>query len=531
MKPLLLIIPLVVVFFIVLIYKGASAKSNSCVNAIISFPFKQNCISKGGALGLNDDGVLLKCVDIIDYKPTNDINSATYQALIDSVKNGTYKVDTEDDRLKTYLKVHSDLTGDPININGLSTPKLKIVYDNLPYHFNLPESMMPTFHTLSSEIQHIQERIKNKAYNPKTERDKLLLYIKIVYPNINTTKLNGMSTEKLVRMYQKFEFYYKLPESIMPTTSIPVRRTEKTKFYRIPAGVVLQQDPNRSAIVTPYIEVTRFGPSNNFYRDPSKFTGTFWYPAKGSGLFLPLKNSLIAYNKVHALKMLNVRNDEILKHSGAYFQYFVQKDSNRLLKQSKFGDTSLLKSTCVMTKKPPSSTLLNKCYNELGVNSREITYIPEALDELISEMVSGKSLRFDRRLNGLPNKNGPVVKTYYGLGDLGDVFLAGIAKQRGIETIQLLREAQMNPLGDAVIGNEIIHLLEPVYSQATLLRLDPLSPALYKKSCDSTMGEPTNYLLDSKIGGVDMHLLKSEYSPFQDSPEDINTYVVDRKDY
>ena len=95
MKPLLLIIPLVVVFFIVLIYKGSSAKSSSCVNAIISFPFKQNCISKGGALGLNDDGVLLKCVDIIDYKPTTDINSATYQALTDSVKNGTYKVDTE----------------------------------------------------------------------------------------------------------------------------------------------------------------------------------------------------------------------------------------------------------------------------------------------------------------------------------------------------------------------------------------------------------------------------------------------------
>lgn len=60
---------------------------------------------------------------------------------------------------------------------------------------------------------------------------------------------------------------------------------------------------------------------------------------------------------------------------------------------------------------------------------------------MIENMVNGKCL--------IENRDGKLV--YYGLGDTGDKFLAQLIRNRGYDTIQLLREAQMNTSGNAVV--------------------------------------------------------------------------------
>lgn len=508
---------------VIVIYKFLKARTNSIIDSTLHFPFKDECIKDRGVLQFDKDGTLLECVSIQDYKPTRDVSPELYDTIVKNIKN--YDTSTEYQKLKTYIILHYKLLNESLPISIAGTPELKLqdFYNKLPFRWNLPEQLIPKFHILHSEIQHIREGITKGEFDPKTERDRLIIYLTLVYPKINQTKLRWMSDVKLAKMYQKLEFYYKLPDEIMPKTEIIVRRPEKIRFYRVPSGVIMQQDPNRSASVTHYIEVTRFGPSNTLYKDPASFTGTYWYPVRGSGLFLPLRNSLIAYNKVHALKLLGVPNEDIVKYAGNYFQYFLHRDTRKLMRKSK----GYIVQKCVITK-TFVNTKDDECFRSLGKNSKKIEYLPEALDAIIEDMVLGKSLRYARRKNGDFDDRGELFKVYYGLGDIGDEFLAGIAKQRGIESIQLLREPQMKKESDAVIGNEIIHLVEPVFSQAYLTRLDPLDPNVLKKDNQATVGYPINYLLDVNVKGVDVQLLSNG----DDVKEyDISHYLVDRKDY
>lgn len=52
---------------------------------------------------------------------------------------------------------------------------------------------------------------------------------------------------------------------------------------------------------------------------------------KGSGLYFPIGRTLVAYNKVHALKLLNVSNTDIVM-IGRDFQSFLKNDSDTLWK-------------------------------------------------------------------------------------------------------------------------------------------------------------------------------------------------------
>jgi len=355
-----------------------------------------------------------------------------------------------------------------------------------------------------SEIDEIEAKINSGEYNPETEKERLELYFHIVYPKTPRSEWSRMSLQELVDSYQDLEVYYNLPSTIMPTTEKIIRREGDREFYRVPKGVILDQDPHRLGVTTPYIEVIRFGSMNNYYRDPTLFGGTYYYPSKGSGVFLPMGIYLTAFNKVHAMKLLDVPNSDIVQVGGRDFQNFLKSDSDALWETIKTSNPDADSrdywvSACVMDKH--ISTQDESCDPMYGRYTKKIYYMPEALDRIINEMVAGKALRKDR--------NGKLV--YYGIGDTGDRFLGQVASSRGYDTLQLLREAQMSISGDAQVGTEVIHLYEPVASQAYLTRLDPLErPYTYPEL------ESIRYLQDPDVAPVSSdYLSPSVLNPFE----------------
>ena len=369
---------------------------------------------------------------------------------------------------------------------------------------------------LNSEIMDIISNINNDVYKPKNEKERLVLYFKLVYPN-STDNWKNMSLEELQDYYQDLEFYYKLPPAIMPQTEIVINRDNKQRFYRVPKGVILDQDPHRLGVTTSYIEVTHFGPTSALLRKPRLFNGTYYYPAKGSGLYLPVGETLIAYNKVHALKMLDVLNKDIVVVGGRDFQTFLKKDSDALWEQILQSNPNANREdtwvkACVVDKHATEQD--PNCSPFMGTWTKTIEYIPAALDLIIEEMVSGKSLRMDYKKQ--PDKSVKLVKVYYGLGDTGDKLLAQIARNRSYDSLQFLREAQMSLEGDAIVGTEYLHLVEPIYSQTYLMRLDPFSRP-YDVSEEPNMQPHIKYLLDNDISPVKVQMLtQGVFDPWEE---------------
>lgn len=354
--------------------------------------------------------------------------------------------------------------------------------------------------TLFSEYEDIKAKVELGEYAPATEEDRLRLYFQLVYPEADWS---GVSEQQLVERYQDLELYYRLPRAIEPRTPRRIVRTNEPRFYRFPRGVVLDQAPNRKSPPGPYIEVTRSGAANRPYRDPADFIGTYYYPVRGSGVYLPLGNTLVAYNKVSALAQLGVTPEEMLKHAGKTFNEFLQADSEEEWKR--------------ILRKSPSAKR-----SKYWVKQNGVSYIPSALTRIVNEMTRGKCLRKACiKMEGGDKE----VLVYYGLGASGDAFLAQLANDRGYDTVQLLREAQAGFTRDAVVGMELIHLMEPLASQAELVRLDPMRRPYAPTRKDAP---PFNYLLKKK-GRVRMDAIATapEFDP-KDDPYIVRT-IAKRK--
>lgn len=418
-------------------------------------------------------------------------------------------------------KARCQAQGGAINWTGNGT--LLTCDKVIPFDDKVPEPVLFT------EMADIQARVDSGLYAPATEKDRLALYFQIVYPNSDPATWTGMSEKQLVDYWRGLEVYYKLPAAIQPRTEILIHRRPGYQFYRIPDGVQLDQDPERRGVLASYIEVIRFGSMYNMYSDPTQFPGTFYYPAKGSGLFLPLGRTLIAYNKVHAMKLLGAKNADICKYGGRDFQFFLDKDSKAYWNTPE-GASEARVTACVVYK---AGTEVNPfCAAEAPKIAQHfttrVTYSPTALAVMIDEMVSGKSLRYlTKILPGDAAAARPYL-TYYGCGDTGDAFLSQMGRNRGYTTIQCLREPQNELDGDAVVGTEVIHLVESAYSQASLMRLDPTKMPLYLPP-GITPRYPINYLLDSTVKPVDLKaVISTEFQPRSQSVLNIAVVVYER---
>jgi len=334
---------------------------------------------------------------------------------------------------------------------------------------------------LFSEYEDIESKVKRGEYAPSTEKQRLKLYFSLVYPETPMMVWENMSKHNLVQRYQDLEVYYRMPKAIEPQTPRRIVRSKEPRFYRLPRGVILDQRNNRKASTKAYIEVVRFGTFNRPFRDPVDFQGTYYYPVRGSGVFLPLGNTLVVNNKVSALTQLGVTPKEMLPYAGKAFIKFLQTDSKAAWREIKENNPDAKKSKYWKT------TAGRK-------------YIPSALTRMVEEMNEGKCLR-EACVRVI--EDGKTVDksnlVYYGIGPSADEFLAQMASSRGYDSIQLLKEAQAGITRDAVVGSEIIHLMEPLASQNTLRRLDPTMTPLPPISDNP----PFNYLLKT-TGQVDV---------------------------
>lgn len=313
---------------------------------------------------------------------------------------------------------------------------------------------------LESEIDDILTNIKKGIYNVKTEEDRLRLYFQIVYPK-NTKNLNF---SELTNLWNSLELYYILPPQIEPQTPPVIKR--KKNFFQTPKGIKLQQNEERPIETGPYIEVYHNGANTAYLRPFKIFAATYYYPVKGSGIWIPSGNMLTANNKIHALKLLDTPNVDILKKCGYDFITFLVNDS----KDS--GDPLL---TIDVVDKLSGINFDNGDYNK----TRKIEYSTKVLDKMINDISEGQNIRKGYKKDPDTGKK-ILIDIYYGGSDTVDKMLAQIARNRGYDTIQLLKEPQMGGLSGIVnIGCELVHLFEPIISQNMWIKLDPFADIKY----------------------------------------------------
>lgn len=151
-------------------------------------------------------------------------------------------------------------------------------------------------------------------------------YLGHVYP-LGKNDMHGMNDQELINFFNGLTFYYKLDPSRYvinpPIQGDYVRRNTE----RMPAIGELYSP----AIINPVGFVCRnvypaIGPLNNVNRNgyssgsdieichSNVYNGTlgiYYYLAKGSGIFVNIGKTLVANNKLHALRLLGQTNEQI----------------------------------------------------------------------------------------------------------------------------------------------------------------------------------------------------------------------------
>jgi hypothetical protein len=284
----------------------------------------------------------------------------------------------------------------------------------------------------------------------KEEKDRYVRYFATIYPNTNKDIWENMSIEHLKQIYENLEIWYNIGST--PNGKQQTRSAFKP-FYRVPDDVNLQQNVKHSTFPKNcWVEVYHAGNLNTDFYIPSQFfSGTYYYPARGSGVFLRLGKSLIAPNKVAALKMLKVPNDIIFQYSGKSFKRWLTREAKYIKKNQ--------------------PNLPNELVLKL------------ALDTQVEKMEKGKNSIVTT------DKNGKKEVCYYGIGSEADSLLAFSALQKGYDTIQLFSESQLGCDPNSVLtGFEIIDLRTPDDSAQNLSMYIP----------DEYLSNMSGYYLDEQ---------------------------------
>ena len=134
-------------------------------------------------------------------------------------------------------------------------------------------------------------------YPQSTELEKLQSYFTIVYGSPDIWKSKDIAT--LQDYWKRIEMRYKLP--IMPTS---VYNKYKPLSFGIAApGLIAYQEDGRLAEAVRYVEVIRQNLKNSWYDTSQYFSGCYYYPCRGSGLFIPVGKLFIAKTKQLAAKV------------------------------------------------------------------------------------------------------------------------------------------------------------------------------------------------------------------------------------
>ena len=132
-----------------------------------------------------------------------------------------------------------------------------------------------------------------------TELDKLRSYFSIVYGSRDVWLTKDLPT--LRDYWQRMEMRYKL--KIFPTTAY---KTYKSLNFGVAApGMIAYQEDGRLAEAVQYVEVVRQNVKNSYYDSSAFFSGCYYYPCRGSGLFIPVGKLFIAKTKQVSAKIWN----------------------------------------------------------------------------------------------------------------------------------------------------------------------------------------------------------------------------------
>jgi hypothetical protein len=136
-------------------------------------------------------------------------------------------------------------------------------------------------------------------YPSSTELEKLQSYFTIVYENADVWKTKDLQT--LQDYWKRMEMRYLLPKEIMPQS--PHNTYKRLNFGVNAPGMLAFQEDGRLAETVQYVEVIRQNLKNSYYDSSAVFAGMYYYPCRGSGLFVPVGNLFIAKTKQLAAKV------------------------------------------------------------------------------------------------------------------------------------------------------------------------------------------------------------------------------------
>jgi hypothetical protein len=134
-------------------------------------------------------------------------------------------------------------------------------------------------------------KIDFSKWPQSSELEKLQSYFSIVYGSPEVWRSKDLAT--LQDYWKRMEMRYKL--SIKPTT--PYNKYKSLSFGVAAPGMEAYQEDGRLAEAVKYVEVVRQNVKNSYYDTSQYFSGCYYYPCRGSGLFIPVGRLFIAKTK------------------------------------------------------------------------------------------------------------------------------------------------------------------------------------------------------------------------------------------
>lgn len=316
------------------------------------------------------------------------------------------------------------------------------------------------FLTFDQEIQNI-----NWAALPSSnELERLQSYFSVVYGSPAVWKSKNLS--ELQNLWTSLEFRWDLP--IKPTTPTPPVRRSNSKFYQSQSlKGTLDQDPHRPGENLKYVEVVRFGTAVSKYDNEQLFAGTYYWPVRGSGLFLHVGKTLFAYNKIHAFRLLGCTYEEIVYALRPNVIAFIQNESNEawsahISKNPTAQKSKYFKSYCNWNTTKASSS----CPLLFDIGMTTVELCTPVVTAFINDFCTGASERL--------YAPGVAPMSFFDQDPFLDRMIAQVAAQRGFETCIFVKQVGFD------VAQELLHCKDPVTSLMSLKKFTPFDEDFFK---------------------------------------------------
>ena len=348
---------------------------------------------------------------------------------------------------------------------------------------------------------------------PQTnELEKLQSYFYAVYGFGDVWKTKNLS--ELQELWKSLEFRWQLP--IVPTTATPSPRRSNSKFYQSQTlKGTLDQDFNRLGENLEFIEVVRFGTAVSKYDNEQLFAGTYYWPVRGSGLFLPVGKILFAYNKIHAFRLLGCSYEEIVYSFRPNFIAFLKNEatvfwSKVIADMPTASRDDYFKDFCVWN----TGTSDAQCPVLFDIGMTKINLCTKVVYRFIDDFCSGSTSR------KFSDTQSPL--SFFDQDPFLDRMIAQVAAQRGFDTCVFIKQVGFDT------AQELLHCKDPVTSLMMLQKFTPFDERFTR--VNSVKQDTVNFYVSKNIPRVQPECISQiPYRPFVDVASCVIPPVLIRK--